>query len=520
MTDPFDDLTALRAKAEKSMDPGVVEQHGDELWNAALAVLGFPPEAPVAKGDKPGHTFHGNQWVKNGSVRGLRISDQDLIDAEHGNVTDKAVGWSFVHRKSDGSLHPVILNVEPRFNARSMASEYGVRHYGFGTTVASSERLGREDEFTKGDTPGHDFHGNQWTGGIGGTLKVKDSDFPSGHIPAEYLAKNPRYYWVPAPEKIAELQTMMKGAQGVIRMTPGQLVKAVKANEVQNFFQSGGSNANMVELGANDYYTGRRIDMEHEQLGMAKDASPSARPVYGYLTGPNMKPADNRPESFSPHGDQTAALSFLGQWVPDYSKDTFTPADVIANPTNFSVVTKSWVDDHPESETFVARTSDVEARLGQMYNRQYADGATMGADKEWRHAVVYPCANPDGSLNTDVIAGAATADLNMSAYGTARVVMKDSVLSGSTITLGDSLDNWVPPAIPTDMAVSGDPRTPLGPQTFRNGDGIAANVSGYVELQMYKHAGVPYDLTDATSAPLKSYAVKAADWYASRKAAS
>jgi hypothetical protein len=43
MSDPFDDLPALRRKAEEGMDPAEVAQYGDELWNAALAVLGFPP---------------------------------------------------------------------------------------------------------------------------------------------------------------------------------------------------------------------------------------------------------------------------------------------------------------------------------------------------------------------------------------------------------------------------------------------------------------------------------------------
>ena len=107
----------------------------------------------ILKGDVEGHTFHGNQWAKDGSVKGITISDQDLINAEHGNVSDKAVGWSFVIKKPDGSLQNLFLHVEPRFDPKSMAGEYGVRQFGVRARVVSSERIGREDEIGNAGCP-------------------------------------------------------------------------------------------------------------------------------------------------------------------------------------------------------------------------------------------------------------------------------------------------------------------------------------------------------------------------------
>ena len=42
MTTPFDDLDALREEVQSKQDPEWVAKYGDESWNAALAVMGFP----------------------------------------------------------------------------------------------------------------------------------------------------------------------------------------------------------------------------------------------------------------------------------------------------------------------------------------------------------------------------------------------------------------------------------------------------------------------------------------------
>ena len=42
---------------------------------------------------------------------------------------------------------------------------------------------------TKGDAPGHEFHGNQWTGGQGSSLT------PSGHRPLHEIASEIRKDW-------------------------------------------------------------------------------------------------------------------------------------------------------------------------------------------------------------------------------------------------------------------------------------------------------------------------------------
>jgi hypothetical protein len=80
-------------------------------------------------------------------IKGLDISDLDLIRAEHGGVDgagrDDDVLWTVVFRakKKRGQpeeLLPMNLHIAPRFDARSLAREYGYRSLN-GSTVVSME---------------------------------------------------------------------------------------------------------------------------------------------------------------------------------------------------------------------------------------------------------------------------------------------------------------------------------------------------------------------------------------------
>jgi hypothetical protein len=70
------------------------------------------------------------------------ITDQELVDAEHGNVSDRAVLWTVVFQSTsngEGTLTPVHLYVEPHHSARRLAIEYGFRILG-GFRIVSLER--------------------------------------------------------------------------------------------------------------------------------------------------------------------------------------------------------------------------------------------------------------------------------------------------------------------------------------------------------------------------------------------
>ncbi len=77
-----------------------------------------------------------------GTSRDTRVTDQELVDAQHGNTSNLATLWSVVFRSSDSGaevLTPVHLFVEPHRHARGLAIEFGVRMLG-GARVVSMER--------------------------------------------------------------------------------------------------------------------------------------------------------------------------------------------------------------------------------------------------------------------------------------------------------------------------------------------------------------------------------------------
>ncbi len=79
-------------------------------------------------------------------VHGLDITDQELINAEHGSTEgaghDDDVVWSVVFRsKKRGQpevLTPIHLHVAPRFDVKVLAREYGARMLN-GATLVSME---------------------------------------------------------------------------------------------------------------------------------------------------------------------------------------------------------------------------------------------------------------------------------------------------------------------------------------------------------------------------------------------
>lgn len=100
------------------------------------------PDGRWAGGDASSSQESSNDGIKPASIRGTSISDQDLINAEHGNVSNKAVGHSCVFRTGTGAeekLDHAYLFIEPRFNARSLAREYGARMLN-GARLVSMER--------------------------------------------------------------------------------------------------------------------------------------------------------------------------------------------------------------------------------------------------------------------------------------------------------------------------------------------------------------------------------------------
>ena len=104
----------------------------------------------VLKGDTPGHEFHGNQYKAVGEM-----SMHDLMN----------------HFQEQHGVNTHLISGVPR--AR-LIENHKHQHGKGGRRAPRYVEHTHTKEVKKGDVAGHEFHGNQWTGGAGADASVKE----------------------------------------------------------------------------------------------------------------------------------------------------------------------------------------------------------------------------------------------------------------------------------------------------------------------------------------------------------
>lgn len=157
----------------------------------------------------------------------------------------------------------------------------------------------------KGDVKGHDFHGNQWTGGMGSgkvaaiqnrlakaaakLTKKTFADYPdAGSIMALQEAgyRNFEEYQKASAQAIKDF--VARGDVALSIQTPAQnLLHILDSGEIQNGYVSGKSDRPYAaELGTkNDL----RMKMENVAFGLTNKSPLSERPVYGFVDQKGLK---------------------------------------------------------------------------------------------------------------------------------------------------------------------------------------------------------------------------------------
>ena len=116
----------------------------------------------VLKGDVPGHDFHGNQWTEGTG------SEQPASRKQTAKQVLSA------HIAADHSRKPPAGATHAQLQAwhGEQHYRYNPNHVHAGVNLGAGARPAGwktgEGVIKKGDVAGHDFHGNQYTGGLGG----------------------------------------------------------------------------------------------------------------------------------------------------------------------------------------------------------------------------------------------------------------------------------------------------------------------------------------------------------------
>ena len=171
---------------------------------------------PLTKGDTAGHPFHGNQFTA-GQGGGAKDTADKIMDAvnKYGDENPNAQmnkGWQTVMEQAkmigehkmaipkalvdsatkedldkltDNNYHSARTAIEQQ---RPDLLTPSAREVNLGNYFKSESLL---YPLTKGDTPGHPFHGNQYQAGQGGDVNLT----PSGHRPLNEIAHDIEKVW-------------------------------------------------------------------------------------------------------------------------------------------------------------------------------------------------------------------------------------------------------------------------------------------------------------------------------------
>jgi len=265
-------------------------------------------------------------------------------------------------------------------------------------------------------------------------------------------------------------------------------------------------------------YISTREQYENYRLNLPQDASPSQRPVYGFME------KNGESDAITPSDIQSGSqlinellagltsgtsLSYLQEQAQQenkmqdyYTRQVAKYEDAVKNPQNYLIIDGSYREDGHKVSSYglvskeefgqrVAKAQEIIANGKPRYGSATAKAEYKRAEITMKNPV-YALADASGKINSDLLSILAQQEYSATAYyGDAKVTLNSSILSSATVTNGDSADSWWTHAIPASMAQSGDSR--LG------GAGMFLGISGrredgitgpYLELQMYQHPAV------------------------------
>ena len=254
----------------------------------------------------------------------------------------------------------------------------------------------------------------------------------------------------------ADLAKYLEGKQVSVRVPAAAISKIMVKGKIDNAFESQTTNAGGGFRGAQlTYYMQKRQEGELRSFGIAKNAAPDARPVYGSMSH------GSNPDMYGP-GGVTDHATIMHAAFNDYNyggKSHVTDfGKVSADPRGYVMI----------------------PGMGEPIDR--AKAARILKSPYYTLGDVHFIADAHGKINDNVLAAEANLKHAVRNYGDTQIVLKPSILKMTSVTNGDSLDSTLV-GIPHKLAISADPRTPI--EAAGNGDVKEYSATHYVEGQVF-----------------------------------
>lgn len=521
----IDFLAALRPKFEALgtmfTSVAMADKHQNLLANLDRLVDALRQVEAVAviKGDVVGHEFHGNQWTKVGP-NGLPIStvkpkSKAPTKADWENLSKLWEGYRVETRYGDKEwdaglgikpgpsyskrLSPELIDgmlkslgvdklsvdedgngVDAHEIVENWAMKNGVKMDEFGTPDFT------EAQQEKADTIVERFDALKFAMRLSA---IKDKDWPMGQPPAYPYDRPWRSLTTPLDSHESQL------AREVLANTLADSIPSARTSMegLEGVLETGGF-VSGTELGKTGLsivsnqsaYFDKRIRFEDKLFGTITDGEGErVSPIIGYMSPKDEFLDPSKPEDVERLVELRTTKSD-GYGNIDTNRSAKDAADLLKNPNDFCVVyEKTWL---PASGGKPGQwdVQQTVMRVATAMDAERDDPSPDSAGRD-RHTVrYYPLANPDGSLNTNVLFGTRSNTEDISRYGEVSVQFKSPTLKDATITPGDSADNQRDP-LPAALAAKADPRLSMFDWGKRLSTGEIGIVQPeYIEAQFWK----------------------------------
>jgi hypothetical protein len=318
---------------------------------------------------------------------------------------------------------------------------------------------------------------------------IKDKDWPMGQAPAYPYDRPWRTLTTPLNSHESQLarevlartlrdsvpstRTNMGGLAGVLKtggFIPGQELGKTGLSIVSN----------------HSAYFDKRIGFEGKLFGEITDKEGRrVSPIIGYMANKDELLDPSKPEDVKKVVELRTIRTNGGGDI-DVKRSAKDASDILKNPRDFCVVyEKTWLPPQggkPGEWTVQQKVTRISSAMEKERDEPGSDAA--GRDKYTLR--YYPLANPDGSLNTDVLFGTRSNTDDISRYGDVSVQFKGATIKNATITPGDSADNQRDP-LPAALAAKTDPRLSMFDWGKRLSTGEIGIVEPeYIEAQFWK----------------------------------
>jgi hypothetical protein len=294
------------------------------------------------------------------------------------------------------------------------------------------------------------------------------------------------------PEEFrSALTKAMQNSEPSIRIDSAGLAKVLADNEFKNTGQSGSTGAPASANGRTiSNYNEIRNYSENINFGLPLETPPSERPVYGFMNANGqmdvVTPSDIRNGTVNPVDVIKDVVSGINEKNAE---------NVSSNPDNYVIVKTSYKDQGrtqfslqlQTKDEYASSLSDAQKTLeeagskltGRNGNKYFNEKLSMNSQS-------WSVGDGNGNFNADVLSHLSSNYVsNTGHYGDALVTLNDNVLTKSTVTNGDSLDDWWATPLPAQMVISGDPR--VGGVGINMNQGTSGIQGNYLEIQMFQH---------------------------------